>query len=153
MKRRVHRLTIFCLAAGSVALSGAAMSEEWKPGASVDAQVKMMDSNGDGKVSAEEHAAGAEKMFRMIDANKDGNVTAEEMDAAHEAGSGPKDGMSSGEKIKMIDGNGDGVLSASEHAAGSLSMFTKTDTDKDGSLTAREIKAAHEAMMGEKSGR
>src|SRR5215470_10915127 len=54
------------------------------------AEWKMMDTNGDGKISAEEHAAGAKKMFEMMDANHDGKVTAAEMDAAHEKITGRK---------------------------------------------------------------
>src|SRR4029079_3360620 len=38
-----------------------------------DTQFQMMDANGDGKISAEEHAAGAKKMFQMMDADNDGH--------------------------------------------------------------------------------
>jgi hypothetical protein len=37
--------------------------------------------------------------------------------------------LSSAEKIKVVDTNGDGVLTAEEHAAGSKRMFDKMDTD------------------------
>ncbi len=57
-------------------------------------------------------------------------------------------GMSSADKIKVVDANGDGALSAQEHEAGSRSMFDKKDMDKDGYLTAAEIEAGHLAMMG-----
>lgn len=39
---------------------------------------KMMDTNNDGTVSAEEHAAHAAERFKKLDANGDGKVTAEE---------------------------------------------------------------------------
>jgi Ca2+-binding EF-hand superfamily protein len=127
-----------------------------------DAQFQMMDSNGDGKISAEEHAAGAKKMFEMMDADKDGKVTAAEMDAAHEKMTGkPKGGdkegnkmkgdmkgMSAADKIKMIDTNHDGVLSADEHDAGAKMMFDKMDTDHDGFLTKAEMEAGHAKWMG-----
>ena len=105
-----------------------------------DKHFKMMDANGDGKISRAEHAAGAKKMFAQCDANKDGIVTATEMDAAmaargETAGAGDK---SSAEKIKVIDQNGDGRLTAMEHQTGSEKMFAQMDTDGDGSLSKEE---------------
>jgi hypothetical protein len=47
----------------------------------------------------------------------------------------------------VIDGNGDGKLSAGEHSAGSRAMFENMDTDKDGSLSQAENEAGHKAMM------
>jgi Ca2+-binding EF-hand superfamily protein len=111
---------------------------------------KGMDANHDGKVSHDEHAAAARKMFATMDANKDGKVTAAEMDAAHEPVTGrtakPGD-MPSADKIKVIDTDGDGVLAAAEHAAGSRTMFDAMDTDKDGSLGEAELAAGHARMM------
>jgi hypothetical protein len=110
---------------------------------------KTMDADGDGIVSASEHAAGAQAKFGKMDANKDGSVTAAEMDAAHAAmGKAKKEGeLSSAEKIKAIDSNGDGNLSAEEHSAGSRSMFEKMDTDKNGSLSQAESDAGHKELM------
>jgi len=45
--------------------------------------MKMVDTNGDGQVSAQEHAAAAAKRFAKMDANGDGMVTKEEMKAMH----------------------------------------------------------------------
>lgn len=119
----------------------------------VDHMFQMMDSNGDGKISAEEHEAGAKKMFEKMDANKDGKVTAAEMDAAHEqiAGKSAKPQMSAADKIKVVDTNHDGVLSAEEHVAGAKMMFDKMDTDKDGFLTKAEVEAGHAKMMTPKA--
>ena len=39
----------------------------------------QMDSNGDGVITAEEHAAGAAQRFSAMDANSDGKVTTDEM--------------------------------------------------------------------------
>src|SRR5688500_16757109 len=71
--------------------------------------VKLMDANGDGKVSRAEHAAGAKKMFQQCDASRDGIVTAAEMDAAMAKQGTPaaEDDKSSAEKIRVIDQNGD----------------------------------------------
>ncbi len=151
-------------------------------GAGKDDHMKMMDGNGDGKITATEHADGARKMFTKMDSNKDGRVTAAEMDAAspmmkhqkdaHASGattarnadghdkenaadksydSSAKMGhgkmMSSSEKIAKIDTNGDGQLTAEEHAAGAKKMFGKMDADSDGTLTAQEMREGHRSMM------
>jgi Ca2+-binding EF-hand superfamily protein len=119
----------------------------------------MMDSNGDGKISADEHAAGAKMMFDKMDTDKDGKVTAAEMDTAHERmakmmGKEHKAGhadMTSADKIKAMDTNHDGVLSAEEHAAGAKMMFDKMDTDKDGYLSKSEMEAGHARLMSKMS--
>ena len=112
----------------------------------VDAEFKAMDTNKDGKVSAEEHAAASKKVFEMMDANRDGKVTAAEVTAAHQRVTGKKakkSDMSAADKIKVIDTDGDGILSAEEDAAGSRSMFEKMDTDRDGFLSKDEFAAGH----------
>lgn len=50
-------------------------------GMSHDRMMKAMDSNGDGMVSAAEHAAWAKARFEKMDANHDGNVSKAEWDA------------------------------------------------------------------------
>jgi EF hand len=55
--------------------------------------------------------------------------------------------MSAADKIKVVDSDGDGILTAEEHAAGSRAMFEKMDTDKDGFLTQDELAAGHASMM------
>ena len=97
-----------------------AYANEGSGGSSAQAEVQMMDTNHDGVVSADEHTAGAKQMFAKMDADHDGNVTATEMDAAQHAmmkksAQDSKHALSSAEKIKVIDTNGDGILSAEEH--------------------------------------
>jgi hypothetical protein len=125
---------------GSFALSGAALAG--------DDKLDRLDADKDGKVTQAEYAAGAKTSFDKLDANADGKVTAAEMDAAYtttKPGVGAAKVPSSAEKIKTLDTDGDGSLSAVEHEAGSRTMFDKLDADKDGSVTEAEIKAAHEA--------
>jgi Ca2+-binding EF-hand superfamily protein len=145
--RRLFQLAVV----GLSGLCGLAISPTVRAhgGADADQMFQMMDSNGDGKISADEHAAGAKKMFDKMDANKDGRVTAAEMDAAHEqiAGKAKKPQLSSADKIKVVDTNHDGVLSVEEHVAGAKMMFDKMDTDKDGFLTKAEVEAGHAKMM------
>jgi membrane-bound ClpP family serine protease len=124
--------------------------------ASAEAEVQMMDTNKDGKVSPNEHAIGAKAMFDAMDTDKNAVVTAAEMDGAQKAAGATGKAkstagkMSSGEKIKVVDKDGDGKLSAAEHSAGAESMFTKMDQDADGFLTAAEIDAGHKLMLSSK---
>jgi quercetin dioxygenase-like cupin family protein/Ca2+-binding EF-hand superfamily protein len=117
-----------------------------------DDPIAAMDVNHDGKLSSAEHEAGAQKMFATMDADHDGKVTAAEMDAAHPGmkGKDSKSRMSSAAKIKVVDSDGDGILTAQEHRQGSSKMFAKMDSNGDGSLSAAEVQAGHEKMMGHK---
>jgi Ca2+-binding EF-hand superfamily protein len=118
---------------------------------------KMMDTNGDGQISSEEHAAGVKMMFANMDTDKDGFVTATEMDAYHaskmkgESGKAMGHEMTSADKIKTMDTDGDGKMSAAEHDAGAASMFTKMDVDANGSISRAEMeKGEHEMMKADK---
>jgi Ca2+-binding EF-hand superfamily protein len=146
------------LVLGSIAVAAAAflasyaMAGNWTAG--TDKEFAMMDTDKDGKVSAAEHAAGAKAMFEKMDTNKDGKVTAAEMTAAHPAVTGhaaKKSDMSAADKIKAIDSDGDGVITADEHAKASEAMFAKMDTDKDGYLSKKEMAAGHASMMKKQS--
>lgn len=110
----------------------------------------MMDSDGDGQVSAAEHAAGAKRMFTDMDSDMDGQVSAAEMDAVRAHAAGAKPALSSADKIKKVDTDGDGRLSASEHAAGSEKMFKAADANQDGALTAAELQAGHDRELARK---
>src|SRR5262245_49071379 len=107
--------------AGAVAMTaigGVAPSHASPARSKAEAELQSMDKNGDGKISPEEHAAGAKHMFETMDANKDGKVTPAEMDQARVKITGSKaapDELSSAEKIKAIDTDGDGIITAVEH--------------------------------------
>lgn len=117
---------------------------------SVDKQFRAQDGNNDGKLSPRESADGAKKMFRTMDANKDGKVTAKEMDTAHAQITGRKSGpsdLSSAEKIRIIDSDENGELTAAEHAEGAKRMFALMDLDTDGYLTREELMSGHQEML------
>lgn len=160
------KMMMFCLVSG-VALASTAYAgdDEMKHG-SGQAELQMMDADHDGSVSASEHAAGAKKMFAMMDKDGDGIVTAQEMEAAHknmptahqdartsDASGKPTKPMddsadkSAAAKIKMIDTDQDGTISAAEHEAGARKMFDKMDKDHNGKLSAAELQAGHDKMM------
>jgi Ca2+-binding EF-hand superfamily protein len=113
----------------------------------VDRQFALMDGDADGRITTDEHATGASRMFATMDADGDARVTAAEMDAA-QATLGGDARMSSADKIAVVDGDGDGILSREEHAAGALAMFGRMDADGDGALTRTELAAGHDAAMG-----
>jgi hypothetical protein len=109
-----------------------------------------MDANKDGRISDAEHATAARKMFIEMDADKDGKVTAAEMDAAHMkvTGKKPRKGdKSAAEKIRAIDTDGDGMLTAEEHGAGARKIMVLMDTDKDGYLSPAELQAGQASML------
>lgn len=139
----LHILRVAGLAC-TLAMASAAASDP------MDQHIAMMDTNKDGKVSADEHAAGVRKMFATMDANKDGKVSAAEMMASHKAMMGKKagkDDLSAEEKIRVLDKDGDGTLTQEEHDAGAAAMFTKMDANADGFLTKSEMAAGHRAML------
>ncbi|MES1158237.1 MAG: hypothetical protein ABUL67_03960 [Haliangium ochraceum] len=145
---------VFRLAVSAMVLAAPmAARAEKAAGGHAGAEFQMMDKNGDGKISEAEHAAGARRMFEMMDANKDGKVNALEMETAHARVTGHKVDkknaatMSAAQKIKVVDTDGDGVLTTEEHAAGSKLMFEKMDTDQDGALTRSELEAGHAKLM------
>ena len=111
-----------------------------------DASFEGMDLDHDGRISASEHLAATRRMYATMDRNADGKVSAAEMDGAHAAVTGRKaqrGDLSSVEKIRTIDQNGDRALSAAEHEAGAAMMFARMDANKDGKLSRAEFDKGH----------
>lgn len=52
-------------------------------------------------------------------------------------------------RVQMMDTNKDGVVSASEHAAGARRMFEWLDADRDGRVTAAEMNAVRMGVAGD----
>ncbi len=125
---------------------------------------------------AERREDRGEKRFARLDTDNSGGVSAAEMDAAREArqdrrgdrnelrkqrGERGERGEMRGQRgkrgghamrdggMKMLmqaDANGDKTVTKAEFLAAADSRFARMDTDKNGSVSAEERKAAHTAM-------
>ena len=119
-----------------------------KRGAQMQERLKAADANNDGMISREESGAlpRIAERFDAIDANKDGQVTIDEMRAFHQA----QRGEHRGDMWKKLDANGDGKLAKAEVANHPrlVQDFDAIDADKDGFLSAEELKAARARHAG-----
>ena len=144
MQRRVLALSIM-----AAAFAGGAWAHSDKD------KFRTMDSNGDGMISAAEHAAGARMMFGQMDADHDGSVSAAEMDAGHAKMKERDDdmhGMKAGEKAKTDkamaghDMSGHG-MDHDRMMMSSADKIAKMDSNGDGMLSASEHEAGAAAMF------
>ena len=131
-----------------------------------------MDLNGDGKVTKEERGALRQKRFddrfAKLDTDRNGQVSKAEFQAQREARQekvaewrakkGGPDGPGMGGRHhrggKMrggmwgVDGDKDGTITRAEFMARPLAMFDRADANKDGVVTAEEMKAARPGRGG-----
>lgn len=124
-------------------------------GGGKDDHTKMMDQNGDGKITAAEYASGSKEMFSKMDSDKDGQVTAAEMDAAHQSmmknkghAKEWKEGDATDEKMadkKAYDPSGTGK--SMPKMMSSEQKIAKMDTNNDGKLSAAEYTAGSKQMF------
>jgi Ca2+-binding EF-hand superfamily protein len=121
----------------------------------------MMDKDGDGIVTAEEMSAAHKDMpsaraqspdthtadsGRLPQADPAARTSDAEGRSVQSDAAGKSD-RASASKIKEIDTDQDGTLSAAEHEAGARKMFDRMDKDHDGKLSAAELQAGHDRMM------
>jgi Ca2+-binding EF-hand superfamily protein len=127
-------------------------------GGGKDDKLSMMDKDGDGKVTATEHADGAKMMFTKLDTDKDGQVSATEMDAMHssmkdkghsnEQSTARTEGNPSKEKMgekKAYDPAGTGKSMPKQMS--STQKIAAMDTNNDGKLSAAEHSAGSKQMF------
>lgn len=112
-----------------------------------DRHFDKMDTNGDGLISAAEHAAGATAKFAKMDLDGSGTTDADEIVAAHEQMRKDREAEMAAEKVRKLDANGDGVVSSAEFGGAMQARFANADADKDGNLSKDEMKAAHRSKM------
>ncbi|WDS34664.1 EF-hand domain-containing protein [Pseudoxanthomonas sp.] len=109
---------------------------------SIQDRFQSMDTNHDGRVSAEEHAAAAQAMFKQLDVDLDGSISAEEMRLTRKAMDEPASDEAVRQAITAMDNNGDGKVDADEHTAMAAAQFKRTDTNGDGFVTQEEMERA-----------
>lgn len=136
---------------GGLLLAGAAGAQEG------DDMFRQMDANGDGRISAQEHDAGASAMFTRMDANNDGKVSGDETKSMGPHGGGAHggamkhdgmkhDGMGHDGMLTKADSNQDGAVTAAEHAAAAKAMFDRMDANQDGRIAGTELDSGHQGM-------
>jgi len=113
------------------------------------------DTDGDGKISAEELAAGRAQMAAEMDLDGDGAISADELKAHTEKMAVERTKT----RLEALDTDGDGVVSTSEMAAASRvrgavrvpaenPLFARIDTNGDDVISAEELDAAESLMQG-----
>jgi Ca2+-binding EF-hand superfamily protein len=130
---------IAALAVASSAAFAAVAAEGHGPRGAIAERLKQADTDGNGMLSREEAKAlpMISKHFDEIDTNHEGQVTAEELRAFHE--------KRQAERWKKLDTDGDGRISRAEAQANAPRLFEhfdEIDANKDGFLSADELRAA-----------
>ncbi|MFT3807059.1 EF-hand domain-containing protein [Arenimonas sp.] len=110
----------------------------------IEQLLQMLDADGDGRISRDEHLSRVHSMFDRMDADRDGYVSVEEMDAVRSELHGEKRTPSQVE-LSKVDGDGDNRLSQDEHSKSTQVEFDRMDRDRDGYLTAIELEQAQSA--------
>lgn len=105
MNRPIHRTLLPALFLSMMGLSTAALAQHHD-------MAGKMDGDGDGRVSAAEHAAAAQAMFDKADADHDGSLSAGEMQAMH-AGMASHD-MAGGKKMACCCAGDDGKMACGD---------------------------------------
>lgn len=102
-----------------------------------------LDRDGDGKVSAVEHAEGAKARFDAMDADNNYYLSAAELEAATAPGAAAVGQLAAGTVSTTVNANDDndnGEISPEESRAQAEAEFLARDADRDGSLSLEEMR-------------
>lgn len=135
--------------------------------AALEARFAKLDANRDGKLDQADRAILRQQRldarFTALDTDKNGQISKAEFAAGHQGRDGKPDGQHDGMgRHGGPDGRGwghrgpdgagkdgpdkDGAITKAEFMARPLAMFDKADANKDGKVTAEEMKAARQTM-------
>jgi Ca2+-binding EF-hand superfamily protein len=108
------------------------------------------DKNGDGVVARDEFLASRAEQFASRDRNGDGFIDSSDM--SERAAARPRISQAMTAMITQFDTDKDGKVSKTEFVDGGAKLFERADSDKSGSLDAKEVDAA-KATLRERAGR
>lgn len=138
MKTSINQINVLTLLAFGFTITALANYDS-------KAAFNRLDANGDGRISATESETATFSKFSRADTNGDGTLTKGELTTfmIEEKGkSAKKSEEKSEKKIAKLDSNSDGVLSKQEFVDGMKKKFNEADTNKDGSVTEKEMESS-----------
>lgn len=137
-------MTLRTVTAGlaALALLAACATRPAEPVGPPPGSARVLDLDGDGKVSLEEWEAYGDDLFAAIDADGDGALSEAEVATSYAVLDVDGDGLLEREELdfETLDTDGDGAVSPEEWQ-GAL-VFGSLDDDGDGAVSRAELRAA-----------
>jgi len=153
MKKLTIFLTAFFTFMMPAAQAGQAKNDDGHHGGMhgnmADKMFKEIDADANGEVSKAEFEVFHATHFKMLDGNGDGKLTKDEM-AAHHNKMREKGRAKFGERFKESDTNKDGSLSRDEAKVMPIlsKHFNEIDSNKNGLITSEEVQVTMDKMHG-----
>ena len=110
--------------------------------ATVPRGLMRYDTNKDGFVDRSEWAAGQEARFKLLDTNGDGKLTKDELFVGTGVPPSDRQIRSQATYFGLLDSDKDGVVSKAEFLAQAERNFARCDLDKDGRINTAECRQA-----------